>query len=160
MSISENRAALRAVLERDLRGMFVFPEVIALTAADVAWFRRHARLYTQPVAPPRLLRGKEGECWRNAFRASVRDPSLHYVQGFVHPSHADKLVPHAWCVDDTGTLIELMWDVTRAMGGERYVGVIFTFEDLMALQTAFGRMGWYNGFAGVLGGDDDVVRAL
>jgi len=151
MSISENRAALRTVLERDLRGMFVLPDQVSPTAADVAWFRRHARLYTRPIAHPRLLRRKEGECWRNAFHASVRDPNLRYVQGFVHPSHADQLVPHAWCVDDTGTLYEMTWDVTRAMGGERYVGVIFTFDDLMVLQTAFGRMGWYNGFANVLG---------
>ena len=145
-----NRAALRKVIARDLRGCFEIPNSINPSDADVAWFAANGKTWTQPREHERFRRGQLGECWANAYRASRRDPSLRYVQGLVQPAHHDLLVPHAWCVTDADALYELTWDVSAATGAEVYYGVVFSFEDLMELQNATGDMRWYDGFADIL----------
>lgn len=139
---------MRAVLQCHLRGLFTVPKTIAPTDADIAWFAEHGRVYTRP-RPHETIRGVPGECWSNAARALWKDRSLFYVQGLVRGRH-DLLTPHAWCTRSTGELIEMTWDVTRATGGELYIGVPLSLDELVRLQMHFGRYGWYDSFADVL----------
>jgi hypothetical protein len=105
-------------------------------------------MYRSPKPHPGY-QGKAGRCWQNAAGALWQDRSLFYVQGLVQ-GRGNELIPHAWCTDRDGRLIEVTWDIRNATGAEVYIGVAFSRDQLVHLQSHFGRYGWYDGFAAVL----------
>jgi hypothetical protein len=68
---------------------------------------------------------KEGACFRNAYiLASVRD--LVYAEGFaISPLASLGLVHHAWCLDASGTVIDVTWKDSQAC---RYYGIPFRLQ--------------------------------
>jgi hypothetical protein len=58
--------------------------------------------------PPKYRPGAKKQCYRNAFNLA-QDYGLTYCEGFAYPPG---LIPvhHAWCVDDSGHVIDPTWD--------------------------------------------------
>jgi hypothetical protein len=121
------------------------------TYRDLEYLRAHGEFFDGPGLYGRE-QGVPRECWRNAYDAIWADPSLHYVQGFVL-GQSGIIVPHAWCVDTEGNLLELTWDCETAHGDQRYFGVRFTLHQLAGLVSVYGCLDWYEGFSAHLSVD-------
>lgn len=72
--------------------------------------------------PFRHSRGPVKFCFANSIYLALREPRLHYVEGYafgaVIPVH------HAWLVDDSGTVFDSTWREP----GKAYMGVVFKTE--------------------------------
>lgn len=79
---------------------------------------QHGKSYEAPVnpRPGTVHKGKDKECFRNAYELVQTNPKWKYVEGFaLHtiPVH------HAWTVRNDGHLIETTWKTS----GVAYFGI-------------------------------------
>jgi len=86
--------------------------------------------------PQGMRRGKDHECYKNAFLLMGMHPSLTYVEGVAVSTERSVPTHHAWCVDEQGRVIDPTWP-----NGRSYFGVPFTREYVLATYTAIGRLG-------------------
>lgn len=140
---------MKSVLQEHLKGLFDMPGDISPTAADVAWFRKHAKVY-QPPFHQFPNSGEDNQCWMNAALAAYRYRDLRYVQGFVKGHFQRDLFLHAWCVDHRERVFETTWNVAESTGSEIYIGVPFTWSQLEILHRETQLCDWYDGFADIL----------
>lgn len=79
---------------------------------------QHGRFYSGRVIPDRFeqFRGPGGHCFDNACLAAQACPELRYVEGVYSTGNAHPM-PHAWCIDPDGGVVELTAPTTNL---ERY----------------------------------------
>jgi hypothetical protein len=77
--------------------------------------------YDLAPLPDEIKKGTIKECFRNAYLACIRDPSLQYVEGY-----AMNIIPihHAW-VTLNGKALEVTWDSYYKNTSPLYFGVPF-----------------------------------
>ncbi|GAA2672702.1 hypothetical protein GCM10010400_38450 [Streptomyces aculeolatus] len=70
----------------------------------------HGRLFTYERRPAEVRKLPDRECYDNAARTARahRDRGLIYAEGFA-TTHGFPL-PHAWCVDPDGGVVDPTWD--------------------------------------------------
>jgi len=76
-------------------------------------------------------------CYYNATWMAIENPDLHYCEGFALSMIP---VPHAWCMDATGAVMDPTWKEGRA-----YFGVVFKtsfVRDQMAVRQVYGLLEW------------------
>ena len=99
---------------------------------------QHGRAFirTRPL-PKGFPRGGIKECYKNAFLLMKDNPALTYVEGYACFQKSLLLMHgHAWCVDETGEVIDPTW-----MNGLNYFGVPFARAFVLATYDAIGRAG-------------------
>lgn len=98
----------------------------------------HGRAFIRTRSLPKgIPRGDIKECYKNAFLLMMSNPNLTYVEG--HACFQKSLLmmhQHAWCVDETGDVIDPTW-----MKGLNHFGVPFTRAFVLATYEAIGRAG-------------------
>lgn len=85
------------------------------------------------VRPPGLKKGRDKQCYTNAFWVAISNPGLTYVEGYAVPQVVTMPMEHAWCVDEAGVVVETTWKTL----GRTYLGMRFTTEQVQrsALET-------------------------
>ena len=86
------------------------------------------RFFRPQPLPRGFRRGKQNQCYGNAFDLAVRTAGLTYCEGFVLFSLGNRAaeVEHAWCVAADGRVIEL----TLRQVGLAYFGIPYRPEQL------------------------------
>lgn len=84
------------------------------------------RFYDAAKLPKGVKRGKQGECFANAYRLARYNDELTYVEGY-----ATSIIPvhHAWCVDKRGRVIDNTWDKPETCA---YYGVAMDIDAVSA----------------------------
>jgi hypothetical protein len=119
-----------------------------------AWLLDHGREFTVDERTFKGRRMRAKECFGNATRMVVRDPSLTYVEGYV-----TALIPihHAWVMRKDGSIIDPTLSLKMLNGGTRvidgYFGVPFSYDYLAECLTA-------NRVYGILDGMNATLPAL
>lgn len=70
-------------------------------------------------------RGPAKQCYKNATQLALDCPELTYVEGVAQGGAL--LIPHAWCIDPEGRVIEATWPVP----GQAYWGAAYDTEFLI-----------------------------
>ncbi|WP_147283026.1 hypothetical protein [Pseudorhodoferax soli] len=70
-------------------------------------------------------RGPAKQCYRNAAQLAMDFPELTYVEGIAQGGSI--LIPHAWCIDEDGRVVEATWPET----GNAYWGAAYDTEFLI-----------------------------
>lgn len=82
------------------------------------WFKPTER-------PADMVKGADKECYRNAGLLAIeKSKELVYVEGFADSGFFP--MPHAWCVNKKGHVIETTW----SSAGKVYFGIPFNTEFL------------------------------
>jgi hypothetical protein len=138
-----NRQALRADLELR-RERWAHLDYHYRGGADLVL--RHGKFYTGRKLPDQYewAVGAESECFANALRATMTDPSLTYCEGYFW-SGQGHAITHGWCVAPDGGVVEVTLptvDVDQyvhetllpflPVAGWAYWGVMFTTELALA----------------------------
>lgn len=122
--MSESRKYLDTIVKLHARSM---PE--AAMASPQAYQLKHGRVWGPQTMPNGVKRGKARHCYVNAYQLALRNPCrFFYVEGMavsVCP------VPHAWCVDKEGRVIDC---TPHWQNATDYFGVKFTLRTLHAIQ--------------------------
>jgi len=86
------------------------------------------RFFRPQPLPQGFRRGKQNQCYGNAFDLAVRTASLTYCEGFVLFSLGSRAaeVEHGWCVAADGRVVE----VTLRQIGLSYFGIPYRPEQL------------------------------
>ncbi|MBP2477693.1 hypothetical protein JOF53_006565 [Crossiella equi] len=106
------RARLASAATGTAEWLFTSPEDLVLSLGR--WGRPH-------TLPAGATFGLPGRCFANANLYAARHPGLYYVEGYA----LDRIGfahPHAWCVDETGTVHDNTWEEP----GLAYAGLPFT----------------------------------
>ncbi len=84
----------------------------------------HGRFY-EPVYCPVEVRGEEKRCFRNSRQlALLSEGELIYCEGFAYTEAHPFALPHAWCANAAGEVVEVTWPHL----GLVYFGAPFAFE--------------------------------
>lgn len=94
---------------------------LRLTACE--FVVEHGWWYTPKLLPKHLPRGKQNECFKNAFDLAFDDPDLIYVEGYATLDDGTR-VAHAWVTDQHGNAFDSTWPKP----GTAYAGVPFNTE--------------------------------
>ena len=86
---------------------------------------RHGRPYEWHPFPQRLARGVPRACYRNAARLALRSARYIYVEGCAVAPSLGISIDHAWCIDQTGHVVDPTWQ-----DGRDYYGVAFRTDYL------------------------------
>lgn len=70
--------------------------------------------------------GQSGWCFKNAFDLTVQSTHLAYAEGWALSTHGLP-VQHAWCVTETGEVVETTWPEV----GLSYFGIPFEKKSLV-----------------------------
>lgn len=73
-------------------------------------------------------------CYMNAFMAAVENEGWSYVEGYAHNIIP---VPHAWCLDEKGIVVETTWESV----GTEYYGVPLSLDWVMRVAAEVGYWG-------------------
>lgn len=85
--------------------------------------------------PPRRM--PMGECYTNAAELCLRG-GLHYCEGYATPANINWPLPHAWCIDDDGRVVDPTWP-----DGGHYFGTVFSHGGLGRILRQTGVHGVY-----------------
>lgn len=124
------------------------------THRDLEYISTHGERFSDPQSCRKY--GRSGACYENAAKATWKDPSLSYVQGFAR-GRIGVVFAHAWCVDENGRLVETTWKADLAQDF-RYFGVRFTHQQLAQLLTHYRHFGWHEGFSSVLARGEHAIE--
>lgn len=118
----------------------VFPE-----KSIEAWIERHGlEMDVEPAEDP----GTPKQCFANAYRAVMDDPSLTYIEGIVL---APVPILHAWVADSNGAREATLTD----NAGFEYIGVPIRREFLLKTALRTGEYGVFSSW-----GKRGVVRQI
>jgi hypothetical protein len=99
-----------------------------------AYLLDHGQEWGPVIAPADVKPGPPKHCYQNSYRLAAHHPGrFFYVEGYalgVIP------VPHAWCVDRAGRVIDCTWEPLEI--GADYFGVKFHMPTLHAVQRITG----------------------
>lgn len=70
-------------------------------------------------------RGPAKQCYQNATQLALDWPDLTYVEGLAQGGSL--LIPHAWCIDPEGRVVEATWPVP----GHAYWGAAYDTEFIL-----------------------------
>jgi hypothetical protein len=90
---------------------------------------KHGQPYKAQALPKGYKRGKERECFKNAFKLAEKT-GMTYVEGFATPDFLPLPVHHAWVVDKDGNVFDNTWKTP----GSEYFGVPFELDELRTIQ--------------------------
>lgn len=92
------------------------------------YYLEHGRFFRPHPLPRGFRRGKQNQCYGNAFDLAVLTAGLTYCEGFVLFSLGSRAaeVEHGWCVAADGRVIEL----TLRQVGLSYFGIPYRPEQL------------------------------
>lgn len=88
----------------------------------------------------KVKRGRQKECFKNAFYLADYNPDLQYVEGYATFSNIGLPVLHAWCVKD-GKVYDPTWK-----NGNEYFGVVFDLSYVRKTILARKRFGVIDNF--------------
>jgi hypothetical protein len=76
----------------------------------------HGRSWTPAPLPDDIRRGEPKGCYQNAFRLATAHPGRFlYAEGYALEPDYGIPMPHAWCVTDSGIVLDPTWaDAERA----------------------------------------------
>lgn len=99
-------------------------DVIGIAADRLLQLRefvlREGRFYTPQTYPTQYRVGDRGLCFRESMQLSI-ESGLVYVEGFALSHVAKVAMPHGWCRDDFGRVVDCTWTDS----GIAYYGVPF-----------------------------------
>lgn len=81
---------------------------------------KRGRRFDKLLACPPNLRGRMGECYRNAGRLALANASLTYHEGFGFDPSIGIPIRHGWVVDPEGHVIDPTWAYSA---GSVYFGI-------------------------------------
>lgn len=68
------------------------------------------RFWVAQARPIGVSRAEAGMCFRNATHLAWADPGgLTYCEGYAFPEDLDIPIEHAWCVDQSGHVVDNTW---------------------------------------------------
>jgi hypothetical protein len=80
---------------------------------------KHGKEFPSPAVarPKHLKKGRDKECFKNAYHVCVENAGFKYVEGF-----ATSIIPvhHAWVLDKDDNVVETTWQEA----GEEYFGIV------------------------------------
>lgn len=95
------------------------------------FFLARGRSFTAAPLPGGVTLGRAKQCYQNSASAVLYDSDSDwlYVEGF---ACLPRLFPmqHAWCIDRSGTVIDLTW---KHQPGTEYFGIVFNTEALRTI---------------------------
>jgi len=119
-----------AVRMRDQGFAYTTPEAYVLAKGQL-WHRQGWTL------PDRVKLMTPKHCFDNAYRLATRRKGLRYVEGYYATSILP--LPHAWCVDADGRVIDPTWrrldQPPYDADVPSYFGVVFPLEVVQAART-------------------------
>jgi len=97
---------------------------------------KDGRWYEPQMLPRKYAYGEMKQCFANAARLALREPTLTYVEGFAHSG----LIPvhHAWTVDLKGRVIDPTWrtrpedEYAHKVHDMAYLGIEFEIEEAVS----------------------------
>ena len=98
---------------------------------------KNGELFTSCKYPKKYIefRGEKRDCYRNAFQLMMSNSELTYVEGYGISKTIPLPIPHAYCVDEEGNVVDPTWDDQEDC---IYFGVKFsseyTYETIMRTQ--------------------------
>ncbi|MDE3039662.1 MAG: hypothetical protein KGJ82_03660 [Nitrospirota bacterium] len=98
------------------------------------FLERYGRPWHPAPLPNSVPRGPENQCWNNARDLALAHSAWSYVEGVVPLpcKKGDVPIPHAWCVDEHGVVIDNTWPDALPQP-QHYVGVPFDFVAVMGI---------------------------
>lgn len=87
---------------------------------------QHGEWFDPTPLPDAYEFGPEKMCYWTSMGLAEQFDNLTYVEGFGYWRGAGFAIPHAWCVDDAGRLIDATW--RREEGEYAYLGVRFSLN--------------------------------
>ena len=93
--------------------------------------KSYGQYFTPQERPSWVKKGRDKECYRNAYNFVISHPEYTYVEGVADCGLLDSSFPinHAWAVDKEGKVIETTWSTP----GRSYFGI--PFEEKFLLNT-------------------------
>ena len=64
------------------------------------------RSFTPQRRPKGIKRGRQKQCYENAYALLAQHPTLTYCEGFVLAEGVRIPVEHAWCIDEEGNVVD------------------------------------------------------
>lgn len=115
--------------------------------AHAKFILAHGRAWEPTAQTFKGWRGKQKECFGNAAKLVLREPSLTYVEGY-----ATAIIPfhHAWCVTPDGTIVEPTLRIGKRDKDHLprgYFGVPFDWEFVCAYLTEVQTFGLLDGMS-------------
>lgn len=86
---------------------------------------QHGTFFSGRELPDHSLKGTPNACFQNALERAEADATLRYFEG-VYATGYGGFVPHAWCVDPAGNLLEVTMPTdpaTVALGTDIVTGM-------------------------------------
>lgn len=138
---------LRAVLEED-RFTERVPDHFAYRGLADFVLREGQEFRPEPL-PSKYSRMEMCRCFENAATLAAADEGLTYVEGI---AWGKVPCPHAWCVDDKGSVIDPTWAAGDDWAQLRYFGVPFKTSFVLEMQQ--------HGSSVITAGDGAMLRGI
>lgn len=88
----------------------------------------HGATHRPALLPPGMSRAPARQCFHNALRLCLREPSLRYVEGYGLLDGLPLPLHHGWAVTDDGTVVDPTWESPEAC---QYRGVVVPLEFIL-----------------------------